>query len=293
MTEYSKKSNLCDRNIRLYASHDWFKPGRGWMTILVCVLVADGIVLSADSRQVRLSASKFLRTDSDYAEKILPLSSRAAAVICGQGFFYTNDSESPKSINAIIRSAANRLPQNSTVKEIAMAVHEELSQAANEHSRATQTQITDIPISFYLAGYSPNCEVGELYRCDIPGEVVLNRQTSDAGAVWNGQHEIIDRLILGYDPRFLKLITLPDDIVKTIVEQSSKLQLFINFQTFNLQDAVNFVSTLVNTTISLQNLSDGIVGMPGQFPVCGGALDVAVIKPIEGFSWINHKNLGF
>jgi hypothetical protein len=69
------------------------------------------------------------------------------------------------------------------------------------------------------------------------------------------------------------------------------LQLHIGFQTMPLHDAVGLAAFLVQATIELQRFADGIVGAPGQISTCGGAIDLAVLTPAEGFRWLQHKQL--
>jgi len=58
-----------------------------------------------------------------------------------------------------------------------------------------------------------------------------------------------------------------------------------------LQDAADLAALLVGTTIKLLRFSDGLVGAPGQFPTCGGAINIAAITQAEGFRWLRHKSL--
>jgi hypothetical protein len=93
------------------------------VTITVCVLVAEGIVLAADSRQVVVSAAGKMRVDSDNADKIFQLGPRLAASVCGQGTFYASGHESPWNVGWLLRAAAARLPQDCSVAEAAAALH--------------------------------------------------------------------------------------------------------------------------------------------------------------------------
>lgn len=260
------------------------------MTIIVCALTPNGIVLAADSRQVVASASGQWHIDSDYAQKIFRLNPHLGVAILGQGTFYTDRELSPQSFCAIIRAAARDLPQGCTVKTAAAILQAHAGEALRTHQSISNTE--HARLAFYVGGYSsPEAEWGELYRCDIPGNVQLERTTEDVGLVWSGQREIIDRLILGYDPRLYQLLPDNSALEEAFGQYRPKLQMHINFQTMPLQDAVDLTVLLVRSTIEFQKLSDGIVGVPGQFPTCGGAIDVAVIKPVDGFRWLRHKRL--
>lgn len=260
------------------------------MTITVCILAPTGIVLAADSRQITQSFHGHWRVDSDNASKIFQLGPYLTASVYGQGTYYSSETESPQSIGTILHSVASHLTGDHTVREATTRIYRRVTNELKKHRGVTGTK--EEGVGFYVAGYSPGENIGELYRCELPGKVTLERKTNDAGAVWNGQREIVDRLILGYDPRLFQFLNPSEPhMALTDAKWRQKLQLHINFQTMPLQDAVDLAVLLVNATIKLEQLSDGIVGAPGQLPGCGGAIDVAVITPEEGFRWLQHKRL--
>jgi 20S proteasome alpha/beta subunit len=205
------------------------------MTITVSVLVSGGIVLAADSRQVAKSANGQMRVDSDNADKIFQLDTRLAVSVHGQGFFYPSGNESPRNIGMIVHSAAKHLQEGYTVAKAADLIHRKVSEEVERHCDVTG--IRQAGVAFHLAGYNLDSNIGELYRCDVPGEVSLERKTNDAGAVWSGQRDIISRLILGYDPRLLEILAFWDDERELELEfrqRLRKLQLHIGFQTMPL-----------------------------------------------------------
>lgn len=53
---------------------------------------------------------------------------------------------------------------------------------------------------------------------------------------------------------------------------------------FGLEDAVDYVDFLINTTSSFQKFSRKV-------PTVGGAIDIALITPYDGFRWIRQKPL--
>ena len=254
------------------------------MTISVSILVPDGIVLATDSRQVVNSLSGQMRVDSDNATKIYQLGSHSAAIIVGQGSFYFNRVESPQPIGEILVNAFADLPKNTTVRNIANILHQKISSVLKKHCRVTKDNQSRV--IFYIAGYNAKQNTGELYRCEAPGNAVLARKTNDAGAVWSGEDSYINRLILGYDPLFFEWLSPSENDSGQKIGKG--LQLFINFQTMPLQDAVDLATSLVQITINLNKFSNGLVGSPGRFPTCGGKIDVAVITRLQGFQWLSH-----
>jgi len=261
------------------------------MTITVSILIPVGIVLAADSRQMTESPSGQLRLDSDNVEKIIQLGPHLAANVNGQRSFYTSSTESPRVIGEILSHASGKLPKDSTVREAAVYFHRVI--ATKFKKNLDLTLLKRAAVSFYIAGYNPKSDNGELYRCDVPGNVTLERKTSDAGMVWNGTRDVINRMILGYDPRLLKFLSegksnWPRDELEN---QLRRLQLHINFQTMPMQDAVDLAVLMIRTTVEIQRFADGLVGEPGQLAVCGGMIEIGVITKREGFHWLQHKQL--
>lgn len=264
------------------------------MTISVCVLVTGGLVLAVDRRQVGMSFAGYPRVDSDHAEKLFPLGTHMAAVVCGQGNFYLAPDASPETIGSVIRSVAKEIPPNCEPRTAASLIHSGISRALDEHKRVASVQSASVAL--HVAGYGSDRLSAELYRCEVPGDVVLERDSTDAGAVWSGQRRIIDRLILGYDPQLLHILgsqSRGQELCEALLDQRPKLQMCINFQTMTMGDAVRLAASLIGITIDLLQLSDGIVGAPGEFPCCGGEIDIAAITPDEGFMWLSDRHKRF
>lgn len=260
------------------------------MTIAISILVPAGIVLAADSRQVTELVSGQIRVDSDNVDKVIRLGPALAVIVQGQGSFYSSRSASPQSIGEVLQAGFTQLPRNGTIKDTAIFLHQKVTTAFKKHLDVTNLERGSV--SFYVSGYSSGRGVGELYRCDAPGKVTLERTTRDAGAVWIGETHFINRLIRGYDSRLFE--NLPQtkrltELKETLLQVCRGFELYINFQTMPLQDAIDLAIFLVHLTIESQRFSDGIVGAPGQFPTCGGVIDVARITPVEGFRWLQHK----
>jgi 20S proteasome alpha/beta subunit len=258
-----------------------------FMTIVVSILVPDGIALAADSRQVTISPSGQMRVDSDNTEKIYQLDSHLATAVVGQSTFYLNQTESPHSIGELLCHFSKELPKNYTIHKAANFLNQKMKAIFMKHVRTTKMRQGGM--SFYLAGYNPGKHTGELYCCNVLGGVTLERTTNDAGAVWSGDREIINRLILGYDPELLHLFK--GEEAERIKRKLQEVQLYVNFQTMPLQDAINLAVLLVRNTIEFQSFSDGLVGALGHFPTCGGAVDVAMITGMDGFNWLRHKQI--
>lgn len=154
------------------------------------------------------------------------------------------------------------------------------------------------PINFIVAGYNKDNSY-EVYICYLPGEVQKKRDSREKGkeygASWLGQHDLVSRIVLGWDGRVFNLKFVQDAIKSSnqeeIVKQLRQLEYSIQWGTMTLQDAIDFCVLMIQTTSAIQRFSDGVVANPGDMPGVGGPVDVAVITPDNGFVWINKKKL--
>jgi len=116
------------------------------------------------------------------------------------------------------------------------------------------------------------------------------------GASWTGQTDVITRIILGYDPRFMDALAMKGLITSPsqgdqIAQAVKSLEYVISWGTMTLQDAIDLASLMIQSTSAIQRFSDGIAMNPGDIPGVGGPIDVAVITQEKGFVWISKKNL--
>jgi len=153
-------------------------------------------------------------------------------------------------------------------------------------------------IDLLVAGYNKDGS-HEVYTYYIPGEIEKKRDSREKGkeygASWIGQHDLVARIVLGWEGRILNLKFVQDAIKNSskeeIVKQLRQLEYSIQWGTMALQDAIDFCTLMIQTTSAIQRFSDGIAADPGDIPGVGGPIDVAVITPDKGFVWINKKKL--
>jgi hypothetical protein len=69
------------------------------------------------------------------------------------------------------------------------------------------------------------------------------------------------------------------------------VEYIINWSTITLQDAIDFCVIMTRTTESIQRFSDGTILSPGGITGVGGEIDIAVITPDKGFTWLKKKKL--
>jgi len=271
------------------------------MSIIVSVSIPEGIVIAADSRQSYTNARKNSRVGSDFASKIFQLTPKIGVASFGWAFLQPQGANTLMSIGALVEDFRATMNPDINVSEAANLLSSHFQQMYTHDivnlkwHPAAEGQMA---LGFQVVGYSQNSTVGEVYFCSIPpGNSSLIRSTNNVGCNWNGQTDVVTRLVLGFDPRLENLpivkhlLANPVPNQENIRSQINSLQYIINWATMTLQDAIDFAALMVDSTIKMQRFSDGIFMDPGDLPGCGGEIDVAVITHREGFGWIRKKKL--
>lgn len=152
-------------------------------------------------------------------------------------------------------------------------------------------------IDIMVAGFNQDGS-HQVFICTVPGESSKKRDSKEKekyGASWIGQQDVLSRVVLGFENRFLNLPFVQKAIQEIgedeVVKQLRGLQYQISWGTMTLQDAIDFCVLAIKTTEAIQRFSDGVVLAPGDIPGVGGAVDVAVITRDKGFVWVKKKNL--
>lgn len=185
-------------------------------------------------------------------------------------------------------------------------------------------------LSFLIGGYGKNDDFPSLYYASAKDRSVAPHFENGAGGIaWNGQSDGVERLIRGYDSvvkqqledHYLEqmvkqrkdLIQVTSRIVNDIleklgVEMPNGVDLnipaterqeplwnawaaSIDYDNMPIQDAIDFVSFLVNLQSGKQKFARGIATV-------GGRTHVGIVTKSEGFRVINppkliHKHTGF
>lgn len=153
-------------------------------------------------------------------------------------------------------------------------------------------------LQFLVAGFN-NDDSHQVFKVSVPGEVEMLRNSAqkgkEYGASWIGQTDVLTRIVLGFDPRMGNLPLLQEATQKFteqgVKQQLGALEYNIQWGTMTLQDGIDFSVLSIETTNAIQRFSDGILLDPGDMPGVGGPVDVAVITPEKGFTWVAKKNL--
>jgi len=230
------------------------------------------------------------------------LTPRLAAATFGWAFLQPQTANALISVGALVEDFRSTLDPDINVSDAA-------NQLAGYFQNIYNYDVNDLKwnpapqgglaVGFQVVGYNKDSTVGEVHLSQIPpGNSRLLMNTNNAGCNWNGQTDVITRLVCGFDPRIELLPFVQHAIANPLsgqpsaVDQIRGLQYVINWATMTLQDAVDFALLMVNSTIKMQRFSDGVVMNPGDIPGCGGDVDIAVITHREGFRWVQRKELG-
>lgn len=258
------------------------------MTIAINIAVPEGLVFAADSRQTYTNARSDVRVSSDNAQKLFQLGPRHAGVTYGWAFLCN------RNIHSHVNDFKTTIAADLMTEDLAIALAKYLTVQYNAHIEKEYDKPVDeksYALALLIGGYDVGDKQGKVYEIYVPGEDAHLVQSTDerVGAAWRGHTLVVGRLLKGFDPRLRELEGYEDKFAKTM--ETSPLDYLIDYWSMTLQDAVDLATFLVHTTIQMQRFSDGIRMSPGVSANCGGAIDVAVIEPENGFTWMRHKTL--
>lgn len=127
--------------------------------------------------------------------------------------------------------------------------------------------------TFILGGYAndKNSVQQKLYRINTRTKQVEIIDTSNQGAVWSGETDIMSRILTTVykktaEDKYVEMISYP-----------------IFWQYFTLQDAIDFARYAVKTTIDTMKFQS-------RGKTVGGPIDILVIKPTKAI-WIEKRQL--
>jgi hypothetical protein len=255
------------------------------MTIVVGVAAPDGMILAAESRSTYTDGTRH-RIGSDFTQKLFPICDSIGVATYGQGGI------GQRTIAGLMDEFVSQLPSEEDLPRQAASIATALGEFFDERFR-TETDADEVdgyvangvfPLGFIVAGYDED-GIGRIREVSIPGPVVEDETeitTASGGAAWRGQTDVVRRLIYGFDGDLFAQAghTLPDDLQEPVQSLTYSLLFPIT-----IQDAVDFASFLIRTTIDMQRFSDGTQARPGDLPGCGGPIRVLAVTR-DGAKWI-------
>lgn len=250
------------------------------MTICASVKVRDGFVLGTDSMtQIwgrHPSGKRIPVKNYANARKLFSIGSLKIGVMT-----YGLGNLGARSIYSFLRDFASHCKEDS-VEGVSKQLHDFISGAYCE-----QFEDTSGPgLGFFIAGYSPDKALPEEWEFQLPKDQearqVRSRETF--GASWRGVSTPFTRLYMGFDPRVMEELKRMKVSKKVIEVVTNKYRSPVAYDGMPVQDAINFVVFILQTTIGLATFELGT-------PSCGGPLQIATILPEEGFEWVQEPEL--
>jgi hypothetical protein len=253
------------------------------MTVVVGVAAPDGMILAAESRTSYIIGERH-RIASDFTQKVYPVCEKIGVATYGWNAI------GGRTIAGLMDEFVSQLDDGVPREADAIAgalgafFHERYVAEIPQEDRDQWAAAGQFPLGFLVAGYD-NDGIGRIREVSIPGPVVeaeTEITTEFGGASWRGQTDVIRRLVFGFDGDLFAAAghELPEDLQEPVGDLRYELLFPIT-----MQDAVDFASFLIRTTIDMQRFSDGTVVSPGNPPGCGGPIRILAITR-EGVQWI-------
>ena len=263
------------------------------MTIVIALKVGDGVVLGADSASTLVGPNNAYHNSYFNAEKLFNIRKGipVGALTFGLGGL------AGRSVSSLAKDLRMRCsdqvaadwyidPATYTVEGIARNMvryfYDEL------FVPQFATDLANAPfMGFLVAGYSAGASSSEIWEIDIghgqcsgPTERVSKSQ--GWGIHWQGQVEVMTRLVLGWSGDTLNRLLqagMPLDQARVLLDA---VQPMIH-PTMPIQDAIDLTHFLIDTTCGFVRFS------PGNATVAQ-PIDSAAITKHEGFRWIRRKH---
>jgi hypothetical protein len=280
------------------------------MTICVSVKVSEGLVLAADSTSVvegivtvnGTSTHGILKT-FDHVHKVAQIQDYPVGTLTwGTALI------GARSVESLIHEYAHTLVPLAKIDVTSARRRTGTTQTAKVRPERNVRQIAEglrafivdaysaefagrnpkPPLSVLVSGYSAGMFFPEQWLFEFPEGNELRQVRPDVdekpsfGANWFGITDAITRLHWGRDDALLvdvaKHCNTSVEDIKNIMD---RYQYPVFFDGMPLQDAVDYAAYLVNVVIGRFRF---VVGAP----LCGGAVEVAVVTP-DGLTWIRRR----
>lgn len=257
------------------------------MTLLVEVAVGDGIVMASDSRTTWPITGKPTRVASDFTHKLFGVGKCAAATA---GYASISGRNIASHVADFLEGfdGAGKTPEevsNELADFFSIRLEAHFDAGLDPRPSAGVDAIT-----FLVAGF--NGATGELREIDLPSKTIrLLHTTTSGGVAWLGQRDVVDRIIKGVDPEIDSRAAGDADLVNALSKLTpvrDGLEYLIAPLRMNIQDAIDFATLLIRTTIDVQRLTNGTLADIGAFPGVGGPIEVCLVTASTGFEWIQR-----
>jgi hypothetical protein len=284
------------------------------MTICVSVKVSEGLVLAADStaaiqgniQDPRGNISGGILKTYDHVRKLSHIKDYPVGTLTW-GIALVG----ARSVESLIKEYEYSLPSFDEERESIKELNKHEKVGNNERNKLSVEDIARGLLNhvktFYddqykgqpkesqpfleilVSGYSAGKFFPEQWVISLPRENEIHNLRPDDdgkpsfGANWFGLTDAITRLHWGKDAEVINIIAQHFKVEPDEVNSLLKgLEYRVLFDGMPLQDAIDYAVYLVNIAIGRFRF---VIGAP----LCGGAIDVAVITPNE-FTWVQRKS---
>ena len=261
------------------------------MSLIISVRVDDGIVMASDSRVTITTNRQHEVHFSDTTYKTFCLGGCIGVSTCGdahvQGRAVTSWMQVFEKEVFDHNWSVLKTMQNLATFFAGLRINSSITFHVGGYEKVADA--TMIPVTYHV-----------IVRND--GSITKSRQDSGPGAMWDGMTETISRLIKGVLLVAHDKMDKYDTLTRTIVDESGVKRTIeysnvrvvpgnttyyqesnIDFQYFTLQDAIDFATYAIKTTIDT-------IKFKSESLTVGEPIDILVIEP-SGARWIAHKEL--
>ena len=258
------------------------------MTVILSVKINDGIVMASDSASTFGNGQTYL-----HADKIVNLvkGRPIGIMVTGSGSI---GSESVSTLFKDLRvrldgssGHAWTLTENYTIEQVARYVRSFL------YLEKDQFQENHASMLLRVCGYSAGRPLPEIWEVAFNAgdssepKLILGEQIG--GIRWNGEHEPLNRLLLGnsegLSPALIGLGAGPD-IMDNIVRETIKNDKSLFYlDAMPIQDAIDLARWLTELTMNYQRFN--VLQQP---KTVGGSIEIAAITKHEGFKWVQRRH---
>ena len=256
------------------------------MTLVVSLRVPDGVVIAADSLQTSMGiltpGIKNLKTKDDhgrdviipdlkfppvpiptstlsFAQKLFPFKGKF-----GVGTFGTAIINERTIYNHIKNLEVKAKDKDYKLSELADLIESYFTEqlAIDLNKKKQKLPTNTLACGFQIAGYNTS---DDLFGSTI--ELIIGNPNKKT------VHDQIGCTVSG-----------DTNVVSKLWEIGKEKNLKTNYGSFSLQDAIDYVEFLINTTASFQRFANMI-------PTVGGAVDIALVTSYSNFNWVKYKPL--
>jgi hypothetical protein len=264
------------------------------VTIAISLRVNDGVVMATDSASTIVARQPDGQTVGvlnvyNNADKLFNLYKGLpiGTITWGAGSIGTS------SISTLMKDLRKNLGNeidktNYTIEQIARTLAQFMDK---NYAQAFKDWPDKPPIGFMVAGYSSGADYAEEWRIDILNGTLIGpnkeRGENQVGMTWNGEPEAISRLYMGISGNAIPALENMGFETEKAIELATGLRQRLTaplvIPPMPIQDAIDLVHFLVETTMNFSKFS------PGATTV-GGPVDIAAITKHEGFRWVRRKH---